>query len=202
MNTFKLLAGAAVQTKRISIVISVSAAVSIGLSNSALAAGNNEGPPSGWIYNLAGQAVPHGLPPQAYSTSFTASLADTSISFAFREDPAYFFFSGVTVTNVTTGSTVNLISNGDFSGGTYVTAINSSVPNSWTFQNTFGAYAQGQVINGSDCGSASGYCWYDGSVQAYDAISQTILVEMGSMSLFMLKPRQCSRAFPSLPPWR
>ncbi len=167
------------QKTRLLGLIGIVTVAATGATVPAQALPSNEGPPSGWIYDLAGQSIPHGLPLAAYSTDFTASLANTSVSFAFREDPAFILFSGVTVTDLTTGSVTNLITNGDFNGGTYSTAINSTVPNDWTFQNAFGATFQGTVSNSGACGSASGFCWYDGSVQAYDAISQTIATTIG-----------------------
>ena len=71
------------------VALAVAASATIGCVNLATAAGNNNAPPLGAILDLAGQAVPHGAP-QTYTVDFTAALADTSISLAFREDPAFF----------------------------------------------------------------------------------------------------------------
>src|ERR1700730_6016876 len=57
------------------------------LASGANAQANNDPPPPGWIYDLAGTPVPHSYTP--YSTSFTATSTSTNVSFAFREDPAF-----------------------------------------------------------------------------------------------------------------
>jgi PEP-CTERM motif len=138
------------------------------VASSAFAANNP--PPPGAILDLAGTAIPH-TPSQAYTVDFTASLANTAVSFAFRDDPAYLFFSDVSVTDLTTSSG-NLLTNGDFSAGTY----GASLPNGWTYQNTDGAAFQGRVT--TSCRGPA-YCWEDGSTQAYDLLSQTISTKVG-----------------------
>jgi hypothetical protein len=143
------------------------AAMASAVASSAFAANNNP-PPPGAILDLAGTAIPH-TPSQAYTVDFTASLANTAVSFAFRDDPAYLFFSNVSVTNLTTPSG-NLLTNGDFSAGTY----GASLPNGWTYQNTDGAAFQGRVT--TSCGGPA-FCWEDGSTQAYDLLSPDDLDE-------------------------
>ncbi len=71
---------------------------------------------------------------------FTAALANTDILFAFRDDPAYISFSDVSLTNLTTGSSTNLIVNGDFASGTGDDATG------WTFANGDGASVSGGVV--------------------------------------------------------
>lgn len=155
----------------------------------AFASGNNNSPPSGAILDLGGgetasapQTVNHGTP-ILESVNFLAGLSNTQITFAFREDPAYISFGSVSLVNDTTSS-ANLLTNGDFSAGTYSDPVsatdpfgNSSVPNGWSYANVYGASAQGQLSTCS--GFSSGYCWVDGSVQAYDAIDQTVATTVG-----------------------
>ncbi len=136
---------------------------------------NNEPPPSGAILDLNGQAVPHSAP-QSYTVDFSAAVANTAITFAFREDPAYISFSDASVINLTTSSG-NLLTNGDFSGGTYTDNGNTATPVGWTYANIYGASHGGVVSSG--CGAGGGNCWFDGAVQAYDAISQTIATPIG-----------------------
>ena len=158
------------------VALAVAASATFGWVDLAAAAGNNNAPPAGAILDLAGQAVPHGAP-VTYTVDFTAALADTSLSLAFREDPAFFSVTDITLTDLTHPSG-NLVLNGDFSLG----PVGSENPLNWTFQNTFGAEASGVVRGAGTCGGGiPGNCWYDGSVQAYDEISQTIATTVGDM---------------------
>lgn len=156
----------------------------------AFATAVNNSPPAGAILDLGGgetgtaaQAVNHGAPVQE-SVSFTAGLSSTQITFAFREDPAFILFGNASLVDNTTSS-ANLLTNGDFSGGTYADPVsatdpygNSSVPNGWSYANVYGAAAQGGITG---ClAFSSGYCWYDGSVQAYDAIDQVVNTTIGN----------------------
>jgi hypothetical protein len=140
-------------------------------------AGNNNSPPTGAILDLAGgetgtpaQTVNHGAPIQE-TVSFVAALTTTDITFAFREDPAFISFSDVSLVDTTTPSG-NLILNGNFSGGTYTSNGNAAAPVDWTYANGYGAEAGGVVASCSAFGSSD--CWYDGAVQAYDAIAQDV----------------------------
>lgn len=144
----------------------------------AFAQAHNDPPPTGAIIDLGGmetgttaQTVDHGAP-VTESVSFVAALSNTAITFAFREDPAFISFSDVMLTNTTTGSSTNLILNGNFSSGSGSSATD------WTYANIYGASAGGVVD--SSCGAfGGGSCWYDGAVQAYDAISQTVGTTIG-----------------------
>ena len=136
---------------------------------------NNEPPPLGAILDLNGQPIPNSTP-QLYTVDFTAAIANTAITFAFRDDPDFISFSDASVINLTAGSG-NLLANGDFSGGTYTDNGNTATPVGWTYANVYGASYGGQVSSG--CGVGGGYCWRDGAVQAYDAISQTIATPIG-----------------------
>jgi hypothetical protein len=152
-------------------VLFVSAAMS---TPSALAQANNDPPPSGAILDLAGQPVNHG-PAVTESVSFTANLANTDITFAFREDPAFISFSNASLTNTTTGSSTNLLLNGNFASGSGQNATD------WTYANIFGATAGGEVS--SSCGGGLSTCWFDGAVQAYDAIAQGVTTTIGDTYL-------------------
>ena len=155
------------------VALAVATAATIGWTNLAAAAGNNNAPPPGAILDLDGQAIPHGAP-QTYSVDFTADLANTAISLAFREDPAFFAVTNVMVTDLTNPSG-NLLLNGDFSLG-----ANGGLPVDWSFQNVHGASFEGEVeIPCSFGGSAS--CWFDGSVQAYDELSQMVATNIGDV---------------------
>jgi hypothetical protein len=143
--------------------------------------GNNNPPPAGALLDLNGLPIPGGgnSTYQQYTVDFTASIESTAITFAFREDPAYISFTNVSVTDNAVPNGPNLLQNGDFSGGTYTNNGNPLTPNFWIFSNQYGATASGVVQSGTgECYTAS-FCWFDGSVQAYDAISQTIPTIIG-----------------------
>ena len=150
-------------------------AVAAGLSGAAWAEPSNQPPPSGPILDLNGGVIPHGTP-QTYTVDFTASQSNTAVTFAFREDPAFVFLFNTSVVNLTTSSG-NLLTNGGFSGGTYTDNGNSATPTGWTYANIYGASAGGVVT--SSCEGYGSHCWYDGAVQAYDAISQAISTTVG-----------------------
>jgi dockerin type I repeat protein len=145
---------------------------------------SNNPPPVGAILDLNGTPVPGGgnNTYQQYSVNFTASITNTAITIAFREDPAFISFSKASVTDVTTPSG-ELLVNGDFSQGTYNNNNNPLTPIGWTFANEFGAAASGRVLSGCGVGATGAYgvgnCWFDGAVLAYDAISQTITTIVG-----------------------
>ncbi|MGH9471057.1 MAG: PEP-CTERM sorting domain-containing protein [Terriglobia bacterium] len=140
--------------------------------------GNNNAPPVGAILDLNGTPIPgggNGVTYQTYTVNFVANVANTAITFAFREDPAFESFEDASVVDQTTSSG-NLLTNGDFSGGVYTDNGNSATPDGWAYANIYGAFAGGVV---STCSNGNP-CWYDGAVQAYDAISQTISTNIGN----------------------
>jgi hypothetical protein len=142
--------------------------------------GNNNPPPAGAILDLSGTPIPGGGNGtyQQYTVNFTAGITNTAITFAFRDDPAFISFANASVTTSDSG---NLLTNGDFSGGTYIDPVsgNNSVPNGWTYANIYGATYGGVVESGAAYCYTYSFCWYDGAVQAYDAISQTIPTTVG-----------------------
>ena len=142
-------------------------------------------PPSGAILDLNGTPIPGGGNGsyQQYTATFTASLASTAITLAFRDDPAFLSIAEVSLTDLSHPAG-NLLTNGDFSGGTYSDNGNDSTPIGWTFTNQYGASFYG-VVSDSSCAtplpSPATFCWWDGSVQAYDAISQTVTTTVGDI---------------------
>ena len=144
---------------------------------SAFASPSNQPPPAGAILDLAGQPITNSG--QAYSVNFVASVANTAITFAFRQDPSYLSFYNASLVDVTTASG-NLLTNGDFSGGTYSNNGNGSTPVGWTYANIYGALFGGGVAGAGNCGNGS-FCWYDGATQAYDAISQSVGTNIGDI---------------------
>ena len=156
--------------------------------------GSNTGPPAGAILDLNGTPIPGGGNGtyQQYTVYFTATLASTAITFAFRDDPAFISFANASVVDTTTSSG-NLLTNGDFSGGTV-----GSTPIGWTYSNQYGATYGGVVDPTPPCAAGYPYCWYDGAVQAYDAISQTIATNVGDnyrISFFVADNSGCDCNF-------
>lgn len=143
----------------------------------------NAGPTTGSIYDLNGTAIPGSgnNSIQAYTVpNFTATATTTVISFEIREDPAYISLENTALIDVTAGNTaVASYLNGNFSGGTYTSNGNSSAPIDWVFTNVFSAAASGIVAGAGTCAGGAAHCWYDGSVQAYDEISQTVTTIIG-----------------------
>ena len=147
---------------------------------------NNNPPPVGAILDLSGTPIPGGgnNTYQQYTVNFQATVTNTAITFAFREDPAFISFSNVSVVDLTTPGP-NLITNGDFSGGTYTSSGNSLTPIGWIYANIFGAAAGGFVSSNCGVGPSPGFqygvgnCIFDGAIQAYDAFSQTITTVIG-----------------------
>jgi hypothetical protein len=141
----------------------------------------NQPPPAGAILDLDGTAIPgggNGTTFQQYTVTFVAAIANTAITFAFRDDPNELLFEEASVIDQTAPAG-NLLVNGDFSGGTHLSNTNGGTPVGWTYANNYGATAGGQVRSGCGGPQASGYCWYDGANSAYDAISQTIATNIG-----------------------
>lgn len=141
-------------------------------------------PPAGALADL-GALAGFGTPTPSTTTnesfSFTAANANTTVSFAFREVPAYFAFSNVSV--VANGGSTNLITNPNFQGS----ALHSVVPNGWgRWIQPIDVSAIGQVSSAASpygCGNIvpnQALFWCDGSVQGFDAIYQTIATTIGS----------------------
>ncbi|MGD0470871.1 MAG: PASTA domain-containing protein [Terriglobales bacterium] len=158
----------------------------------------NDGPPAGAILDLSGTAIPSGGNEtyQHYMVNFTASAANTvcsdgcftQITFAFRDDPAQISFANASVVDTADETETNLLTNGNFSGGVYPNNGNNYTPIGWTYVNTYGAAVEpgpsGYVTSNSGyCysigDSTVSNCWFDGTVQAYDAISQAIPTTVG-----------------------
>ncbi len=144
----------------------------LGMVTPSLASPINEPPPSGALLDLAGQTVPNSV--TWYNTpEFYATSANTTITFAFRDDSGTLEFATPTVEGYN-GSTWsgNLFINSSFTGGVYTSNGNPYTPDDWTYANQYGASNGGYID--------SGY-WYDGATQAYDTISQTIPTTDGEL---------------------
>ncbi len=152
----------------------------------AMAGPTNEPPPPGAILDLNGQIIPESTP-QLYTTSFTATLTDTAITFAFRDDSGAFYLSDPSLVDTTT-PTSNLFANPTFTAGVYTSSGNSHTPTDWTYANPYGASFGGDQVGTCDA-IGGGNCWYDGATGAYDSLSQTVATTIGdiySLSFYVL----------------
>lgn len=114
---------------------------------------------------------------QLGTASFVAEQADTNIAFAIREDPAYIRLADMSLVDLTTSSG-NLLTNGNFNGGTYIRSSGLSEPDGWSYLNVYNASASGTVED--NCGFIAGdTCYTDGSVGSYDAINQVVATTAG-----------------------
>jgi hypothetical protein len=124
----------------------------------------NCAPPTNAILDLGG--LPDTGTLSTYSVTFMAAVDDTTITFAFRDDPGFLEFSSASLVNVTPGSG-NLLQNGDFS---------PSLSLGWTYTNldgvAFGGYARNNCVGSSSC-------WWDGAIQGYDTLSQMVALTPG-----------------------
>lgn len=143
-------------------------AAAVMLAGQAYASPSNLPPPPGWILSLDGGALPLSGYTQ-YTTSFTATQAMTNITFAFRDDPAFIFFDNAFVADTSSPAT-NLLSNSGFETGDLT---------DWSYLNQYGAAFGGQVLCDGDGQGPSNCFWYNGAVQAYDAITQAIATTIG-----------------------
>ena len=150
-------------------IVAAALLATAGLSQSAWAQ-NNVGPPANPLFTLDGQAITHSF--TSYSFNFTAGSALTNLTFAFRDDPAFLTLDNV---RLFTGNGPNLLVNGDFEAG----PAGAQAPTGWSYLNQYGATAGGVVQSGRGVNGSFGY--YDGAVQAYDAITQSVATTIGSL---------------------
>jgi PEP-CTERM motif len=132
---------------------------------------HNCAPPVGGILDLNGTPNP-GVYTQ-YFVSFVAIAASTNLSFAMREDPNFLNLDDISLT--LHGDTTNLVVNPGFELGT---AGNINTPFGWTYLNEFNAGANGVVASG--LGHSGSFEYHDGSVGAYDVITQAIATTIGA----------------------
>jgi hypothetical protein len=137
-------------------------------------------PPSGnVIFDLVASGTTTLTSYTQFTTSFVAAVPITTISFAFREYPAYFAFDDASITG--TGVT------GFVDPGFESATIGQNVPAGWnrwiTPEDTsaigvvVGALGGNCTPNTPHAGSQE---WCDGSVQGYDALYQSLATTVGS----------------------
>jgi hypothetical protein len=131
---------------------------------------------------------------QQYTVNFTATASNVVLTFAFRDDEQNISFTNVSVTDLSNpGGT--LLTNGNFSGGIAASGGNVSAPANWAYSNVNAQNYEGVVASSSsDCYTSSN-CWYDGSLEGYDTISQTITTNSGDnyqVSFYVAEDSYCA----------
>ncbi len=158
----------------------VAALATVGLASFAPAV-RAQTPPPGAILDVAAVNPSVLTTYQLFTTSFTATVPNTVVAWAFREVPAFFAFDDASVT--ASGSTTNLLADPGFESAT----VGQTTPTGWgRFIQPIDVTAIGQVASaGSPYGcppnaahSGTNF-WCDGSVEGYDGLYQTIATTVG-----------------------
>jgi hypothetical protein len=132
--------------------------------------------PSGWIGRVQNNTANQWA---TYSFNFTATVSGSQyIMFAFRQDPAYWYFDNAKLT--VQGQTNNLLTNPDFATGGNLTVntanygqVNINAPTAWGVGYQSGIYP-------SAAGTWSGGQWIDGAVGSFDSIYQAVTLTAGT----------------------
>jgi hypothetical protein len=152
-------------------------------ATAAVAPARAQNPPPGWIFQLAGPGQGVLSNYQQFSTQFTANAAQTYLSFAFREVPAFFAFDDVSVVDLTHPNG-NLLSDPGFTNA----IVGQNDPTGWgrwiqpVDRSYIGEIASGP---GSACSPnaggpiSGGNFWCDGGIEGYDALWQKIQTHSG-----------------------
>jgi fibronectin-binding autotransporter adhesin len=107
-----------------------------------------------------------------YTYSYQARLAQTFLTFEFRQDPAYWSLDDVSITN---SANTQLLTNGGFENGSYGP---QDTPNAWTLIGQAGLDAGGSVSGG--CAHSGVYCYSDGAVGGVDGLYQSFASTVGA----------------------
>lgn len=145
----------------------------------------NDGPPTGAastaVVDLSTITGAWPSAGQEYYMDFTSTGGEPTITFAFRDDRSKIQFYDVSLVDVTTSSSANLISNGDFSGGTSM-SFSGWVPKNWDYENPDSVRLGGRVAESlatttNPCVDGA-YCWLDGAAGGYDQLSQQVTLNV------------------------
>jgi hypothetical protein len=114
-----------------------------------------------------------------YTFTFTPSVSGSQyIMFAFRQDPAYWYFDNARLT--VQGQTTNLLTNANFATGGSLSVntanygtLNINAPTAWGVGYQSGIYP-------SAAGTWSNGQWIDGAVGSFDSIYQAVTLTAGT----------------------
>jgi fibronectin-binding autotransporter adhesin len=114
---------------------------------------------------------------QNYSFTYTPSQTGSQyVQLAFRQDPAYWTVTNVSLTAA--GSSTNLLQNGNFATGGTITAQTNNGPMDVNTPTYWGVAYQSGIYPGA-AGTWSPGEWYDGAVGSFDAIYQGVTLTAG-----------------------
>jgi hypothetical protein len=130
--------------------------------------------PGGYIGRIL-----NNVPGQTQNYSFTYTPGQTGsqyVQLAFRQDPAFWTVTNVSLT--ASGSSTNLLQNGNFATGGTITAQTNNGPMDVNTPTYWGVAYQAGIYPGA-AGSWSPGQWYDGAVGSFDAIYQGVNLTAG-----------------------
>jgi hypothetical protein len=113
-----------------------------------------------------------------YTVTFTASTTGSDyIGFAFRQDPAFWNFTNPVLE--VTGTTTNLLTNGNLSAGGPVQVTTNGGTQTIQAPANWGVWYQNGTYPAA-AGTWSSGQWYDGAVGSYDGIYQGVTLTAGT----------------------
>lgn len=132
--------------------------------------------PSGWLGRVQNNTANQWA---TYSFNFTATVSGSQyIMFAFRQDPAYWYFDNARLT--VQGQSTNLLTNPNFNTGGNLSVntanygtLNINAPTAWGVGYQSGIYP-------SAAGTWSNGQWIDGAVGSFDSIYQAVTLTAGT----------------------
>ncbi len=115
---------------------------------------------------------------QTYTYNYTPSTSGANfVGFAFRQDPAFWSFDNVRL--YAPGSTVNLLTNGDFTTGGAFSITTSNGPSNIQAPTNWGVWYQNGTYPAA-AGTWTNGMWYDGAVGTFDGIYQGVNLDAGT----------------------
>jgi len=115
---------------------------------------------------------------QTYTYTYTPSTSGANfVGFAFRQDPAFWSFDNVRL--YAPGSTVNLLTNGDFTNGGSFSITTNNGPSTIQAPTNWGVWYQNGTYPAA-AGTWTNGLWYDGAVGTFDGIYQGVNLTSGT----------------------
>ncbi|HVC59728.1 MAG TPA: PEP-CTERM sorting domain-containing protein [Acetobacteraceae bacterium] len=128
---------------------------------------------------------------QGYSATFSVPIGDalTTLTFAFRNDPGYFGFGNVTLTDTTASTSIALPALSTIAATPNASDYSACATSTWCGYNQIPGIAAGFLVAGTDASLPSGGSglvwpgggnfWVDGATQQYDGIFTNLALTAG-----------------------